>query len=228
MNGEEIIETNVPPAENIVPAEEQVPFPKTTKERSGRSKKRIILVLGGVVFATIFAILLYFYYFGVTSQKTVTGGGVEISSWQGLEKWDNLRSESSTKETVVRTLGQPVGEKQTPLGNVYTYQSDNEVFPHTVVFDKDNKVSSIFLQVPMDKQEKYSEWVAKYGQPEKEMYNSYAQFSKTYIFAQKGNAVVANEEADIIYSIHCFSPTTLQNYLSSWSEFLFEENPYKL
>ncbi len=145
-----------------------------------------------------------------------------------MSSWNNLQPGISTKKEVVDVLGPPLGEKQTQLGDTLLYQSDNEVFPHTIVFDSNEKVSSIFVQVATDEEMKFSEWIKKYGQPEKEMYNSYSLLSKTYIFSQEGIAVVANKEADLIYAIHYFKPTPLQNYLSSWGDFLSEENPYEL
>lgn len=191
----------------------QAPASVVIEPSKSPQKRTLFFTLAGLIFVTIVAgSLLGLYFF--SSRK------IKAPSWQGVKPG------VSSKEEVIKTLGTPIEEKQTPLGNTLFYQSDNPVFPHTIIFDQSDAVSSIFVQVTADDQIKFSEWLKNYGQPEKEMYNSYSEFSKTYIFPQKGVAVVANKDFDQIYSVHYFKPTILESYLSQWSNYLFEKNPY--
>lgn len=197
-----------PLGETLAPS--VVKFPKQSR------RKVLLLILIGIGFITITVSVYYFYSRNLQKAK------IEITSWH------NLKPGISTQKEVTKTLGPVIEEKQTPLGRALLYQSDNKAFPHTVILDKHGKLSSMFIQVAVDKQMKFSEWTSNYGQPEKEMYNSYSPFTKTYVFPQKGVAVVANKEVDLVYAIHYFELTSLQNYLSEWGEFLSEKNPYKL
>lgn len=176
-------------------------------------RKALFFALGALIFmAIVTGSLLGFYFFFLRK--------AQVPSWQGL------KAGISTKKEVIKTLGEPIEEKQTLLGKTLLYQSDNKAFPQTIIFNKKGVVTSIFVQAPADKPIKFSEWLKDYGQPEKEMYNSYSEFTKTYIFAKKGVAVVANKDFDQVYSVHYFKPTTLESYLSLWANYLFEENPY--
>lgn len=194
---------------------EEISTPVVTEPPKPPRRKTLFLVLGGFIFTAVVAGLLLGFYFSYSRKA-------EVPVWQGV------RPSITTKEEVIKTLGAPIKEKQTPLGNTLLYPSDNKVFPNTILFDKEDKVTSIFIQVPTNDPIKFSEWLQDYGQPKKEMYNSYSAFTKTYIFPNKGVAVVANKEADQIYSIHYFQPTNLEDYLSQWDNYLFEESPYKM
>jgi len=157
------------------------------------------------------SLLLGFYFF---FQRRI-----KVPSWQNVKP-------GNTKEEVIKALGTPMKEKQTLFGKTLLYQSDNKAFPNTILLDEKGVVQSVFIQVPADEPIKFSTWLKDYGPPEKEMYSSYSAFTKTYIFPKKGVAVVANKEADQIYSLHYFQPTSLEDYLSQWSNYLFEESPY--
>ena len=187
--------------------------PANILQSSFPRRKTLFLALAGLGFMIIATgSLLAFYFF--SSRK------VEAPSWQGIKVSIN------TKKNVINTLGTPTMAKQTLLGNTLFYQSDNQVFPHTIIFDQSDIVDSIFVQVTADDPIKFSEWLESYGPPEKEMYNSYSEFTKTYIFPQKGAAVVANKDLDQTYSVHYFKPTNLKDYLSQWGSYLLEKNPY--
>lgn len=210
-NNQSVQPTNIP--QTPLSPTEAVSVPPAAEPSKLPQRKTLFLALSVLIFMIIVACsLLGFYFF--SSRKA------EVPSWQGI------KPSLTTKEEVIKTLGTPMEEKETPLGNTLLYQSDNKTLPNTIVFDEKSVVESIFVQVPADKPIKFSEWLKDYGQPEKEMYNSYSAFTKTYIFAKKGVAVVANKEADQTYSIHYFPPTTLKDYLFQWNDYLFEENPY--
>lgn len=190
-----------------------MPTPTVIEPSKSPRRKTLFLALGGLIFTTIVTgSLLGFYFF--YSRKA------DILSWQ------SLKPGISTKREAVKVLGTPTEEKQTLLGKALLYQSDNPVFPNTLVLDEKGVVESIFVQVPVDEPIKFSEWLKDYGEPEKEMYNSYSAFTKTYISPKKGVAVVANKDFDQVYSLHYFKPTNLEDYLSRWGKYLFEENPY--
>lgn len=161
---------------------------------------------------------------------TVVGGYLVYRRWFKTEipNWTGLKPGVATEAEVVATLGNPLKKQEEELGTLLFYQSDLAVFPNTVVLDKDGVVSSMFVQVPLEKPLKFSDWKRKYGSFDKEMSNSYLEFSRTYIFPRQGVAVVANADFDRIYAIHYFSPTSLTNYLAQWRDYFFEENPYEL
>lgn len=189
------------------PTEETSGPPKVGLSRMPR-KKTLFFAFWGLVFIIVITGSLLFF-----QRRT------KAPSWQGVRP-------GNTKEEIIKVLGTPMKEEQTLLGHTLLYQSDNKAFPNTIISDEKGIVESIFVQVPADKPIKFSEWLKDYGQPEKEMYNSYSDLTKSFIFPRKGVAVVANKEADQIYSVHYFQPTNLKDYLSRYSNYLFEESPY--
>lgn len=65
---------------------------------------------------------------------------------------------------------------------------------------------------------KLSDQILKYGPAEKIIKGSkfYGYHMNTYIYAAKGFAFVANTNADEVYEVQTFTPTSLDNYLSSY------------
>lgn len=179
---------------------------------SNQIKKKGIVILGILSVVGIATFLFYNFYLKPA----------KIPSWQGLKPG------ITSKQDVIKKLGEPIEKREIPYGSAYIYPSDFEVFPNVVIFDKEEKAKTFLVSVPLDEPIKFSDLVEKYGQPEKEMYNSIAWNTKTYIFAKRGLVVVANKEVDQVFQIQYLEPTTVEKYLEEWGPNLSEENPYIL
>lgn len=120
----------------------------------------------------------------------------------------------TTKNELDNKLGQPIKIEESLNYDVYSYLSENKNWPNQIyVPKKEDKVSLIKEYFP---QEKYSQFIEKYGQPEKELYNSHSQAGfSVFVFAQKGVAITADSNSEIVLEVWYFSPTTLEDFLST-------------
>lgn len=92
-------------------------------------------------------------------------------------------------------------------------------FERTVVLGKTN--ASNYLKI--------SDQIIKYGPAEKIIRGSkfYGYFRDTYIYATRGFAFIANTNADEIFEIQLFNPTSLDNYLSKYGDDIQENKGIK-
>lgn len=85
---------------------------------------------------------------------------------------------------------------------------------HVVVFEKGKKVED-GLKLP-----KASSYFNTYGQREAEFTGSklYGKFEKTYVYAAKGFAIIANPFTDEVDSLQIFLPMSVADYLKTWGQ----------
>lgn len=207
------METNIttPPVPNIQP-----PVPQTVKAKEFTWK--IINILLGVT--AIFALFLLGGWF-ILSRLSFPPAGAD--------KWQSVVPGKTSKNELVRLLGKPGQETELFLGKGLNYDSGIKTIPNFVLIDqKTEKVKGIFLAISDQKRAKdlYQE-MEKLGNPEKVMYSRMFQFSKIYIFVSKGVSYSANEDVKMVDGIHYYQPTTLETYLSEYSSFFANENPFR-
>lgn len=212
MNNQPAQPTSIPQTPPI-PVGEHLTPPATAELPKPPRRKIIFLALGSLILTAVLVGSLIGFYF-LRKPKAPS--------------WNNLKPGVSTREDVIKVMGTPLKEQQLPYSLALFYPSDYEVFPNTIVLDQEDKVKSILIQVPPDEEIKLSGWIKQYDNPEKEMWNTYSAETKTYLFPKKGTVVVASEVADRILAIHYFIPMSLADYLSTWGQNLFEENPYEM
>ncbi|MCX6053413.1 MAG: hypothetical protein NTZ74_00575 [Chloroflexi bacterium] len=68
--------------------------------------------------------------------------------------------------------------------------------------------------------------LAEYGKPAQKTYSHYLQGSKTYIYPDRGQAIIASAEVDAVFIQQCFVPMALEEYMNSWGKSLPAEDPF--
>ncbi len=111
-----------------------------------------------------------------------------------------------------------------PNGDLkYSLDSRIETRPHQITFH--NSLAQFERVVIVDNatisgQLKLSDQILKYGPAEKVIKGSkfYGNHMDTYIYATKGFTFIANTNANEVYEIQIFTPTSLENYLDNYGE----------
>lgn len=204
--------------ENVIPLSTTV----NLQTPEGRQVKKLPwlklnIVLGVAAVLTIFLLAVWFMAvrFNLLSAQ--------------LNTWNNIIPGETTKTEVIKKLGNPLEDKIESFGQVMTYDSGIKALPNTIIYDKKTgKVVGTLVTVTDKVQaEKLYQEMLKLGKPEKVMYSTLLQFSRIYIFAQKGITYSVNEELKRVDGLHCYPPTTLTNYLSEYGKYYSEESKFQ-
>lgn len=114
------------------------------------------------------------------------------------------------------------------IGNQYLYSSVRTHRDDAIIVDKDRVLFERKIVNPnLDKFNKVSGFVKKYGEPEAKFQGSnyYGEFEDTYVYASKGIAFLVNPFSGSIDEIQSFSPTTVEEYKRLWGKDIYEEKP---
>ena len=131
----------------------------------------------------------------------------------------------TTKEEVIKNLGEPAKSKTEEGMDVLEYPSTHELMPHAV-YVKDGVVVLVGAHISEDDDFTVSEVIAKYGQPAKKTYSYYSDGALTYIYPSRGLALIADEDLDVVFEEQCFVPMSLEQYMQTWGKDLPLEDPY--
>lgn len=175
----------------------------------------VILLMLGVLAIFLFEFWSIFSRLGLSPTK--------------LSTWNNTTPGVTTKNEVVSKLGPPQQEKMEELGNLLMYDSGTQSFPNVVIYDnKSEKVLGELVSVTNETDgKKYYQEMLSLGKPEKIMFSTYQQFSKIFIFPQKGITYSVNEATKTVDAVQFYVPTSLSNYLSKYGGFFNEEDKFK-
>lgn len=181
------------------------------------SWKTVNLIIGGVAGLAILLLTVWF----LMTKFSLSSGPVKT--------WNNITPGITTKSEVVSRLGSPQQEKVEDLGNLLLYDSGTPSFPNVVISDeKSGKVLGELVSVTNETEgKKYYQEMLSLGKPEKIMFSTYQQFSKIFIFSQKGITYSTNEATKTVDAVHFYVPTTLSDYLSRYGKFYSEKDEYK-
>lgn len=137
--------------------------------------------------------------------------------------WNGIVPGSSSIQQVEKTLGQPIKIERVEGKTIYLYPSEIENWPNQIfVSEQNNKTEGVKRFFP-PKEENYSFFINKYGNPDKELFGPHSQSGfSVFVFLEKGLAIVANKKSDLVLEIWYFSPTTLEEFLASWGKNLSE------
>ncbi|MFA5776439.1 MAG: hypothetical protein WC988_02705 [Patescibacteria group bacterium] len=208
----EVVEQNID--KNLLST---ITVPLYTKQLTAPSKPKKAIVIGmGVIGTVCILIVVYFFYLAPKFKQA------SPSSWNGIKPG------VTTRESVIKKMGNPLSEKESTQGAFLQYTSEDKVFPNTVLIGQNNKVSSIFVQLSEKDNAKLSDWLKKYGKPEKEMFNYYLDGSKTYLYPNKGTTFVGVTTGDQVLSVQYYSPGSLEDYLNQWGGNFSETNPFEM
>jgi hypothetical protein len=92
--------------------------------------------------------------------------------------------------------------------NIVITQNGIVVFSRTLTELRDHKLPNL------------NEFKTVYGEPEKEIEGSryYGRIHKTYIYASRGIAIIANPYSNEIYELHNYGPMSVDQYVQTWGE----------
>lgn len=105
----------------------------------------------------------------------------------------------------------------------YEVQSTNPFRPNKIVA-KDEKAAFESIILPEVKTDipfsRISEVKKTFGEPNKDYVGSfyYGPFVSTFVYADKGFAIIGNSNTDEVYEIQQFIPTALENYVKLYGE----------
>ena len=131
----------------------------------------------------------------------------------------------TTREEVIRNLGEPAKSEMEEGMEVLEYPSAHELMPHGVYL-KDDVVVLVGAHISEEDDFTVSEVIAKYGEPAKKTYSYYSDGAFTYIYPSRGLALIVNEDLDVVFEEQCFIPMSLEEYMQTWGKDLPLENPY--
>lgn len=134
-------------------------------------------------------------------QKTVTGK----TPTQEIEKNFNILNKQPLENNKISyTIASPLNARPDQI----LTQNNLAIFERVVVVgrqEETNKISSI---------------ITRFGPAEKIFKGSkyYGDHMSTYVYASKGFTIIGNDNADEIYEIQTFIPTSVENYLKNYGE----------
>ena len=131
------------------------------------------------------------------------------------------------KADVVALLGDPTRTELDGSNEILLYPSPHPMQFNTIVF-QDQIVVLIDVIMGDEDALAFSEIKVLYGEPGQITYTNYIQGSMVYIYPDKGQAFIADENADIVYTKQCFLPMSLEDYLNTWGKDLPTEDPFIL
>lgn len=157
---------------------------------------------------------------GVTPTQTPLGSsGNPITTLSPLQKTiigTTTRQEIEQMPQITRT---PISENT----DQYNFSSEYVSRPNIIITEND--LAAFERIVTSEKSSspgfsRISELMNKFGQPEETITGSthYGRFVNTYIYANKGFAIIGNPYTDEVYEIQQFTPMSVENYRSKYGQ----------
>lgn len=131
----------------------------------------------------------------------------------------------TTRDEVINNLGEPVTSQMEEGMEALEYPSAHELMPNVVLI-KDGVVVLTGTALSVADNVTVSGIIAKYGEPDKKTYSLYAQWTLTYIYPNRGLALIVDEAQDIVFFEQCFIPMSVEEYMQTWGKDLPLEDPY--
>lgn len=171
-----------------------------------------------IVLAFVATILFVLRVFVVPNSAELLGQATPTPQPQALE-WNGIRAGQTT-----------VQDLQTKLGEKFQVnpENGNQVWitppaggpPHEV--NLENGVVGLVKDRIFSGN--ISSFREKFGNPEAELYGDHAEMGfKTYIWANRGIAVVAHQNEGLVFEVWYFKPTTLKEFYQKYGQGLTVE-----
>ena len=136
---------------------------------------------------------------------------------------NNIIAGETTKDELVKSLGQPTKIEDADNQASYFYDSTNRYRPHEVGLSE-AKVNLIKEQVVGDEKGKLSDYLKKYGEPQATVYGRHGDFAPGHFWQDVGLLVFANTNDGTIVEIWYFEHQDLQNFLNHYPELKLQED----
>jgi len=133
----------------------------------------------------------------------------------------------TNKADVVALLGDPTRTEWDGADEILLYPSPFAKQSNTIIV-QNQIVVLVDVLIGDDDALTFSAIKALYGEPSHIAYTNYLQGSMTYVYPDKGQAFIADENGDIVYTKQCFLPMSLEDYLNTWGKDLPTENPFTM
>lgn len=140
--------------------------------------------------------------------------------------WNGIQPGSTSKTKLEKELGQPIKTDQTENNYIYYYASGTNNWPNKISLNKENsQVDFIEVFFP-PKEQTYQSFVTKLGLPNLTLYGPHNEAGfQVFIFLDKGIAIIANPDSQVVLEVWYFTPTTSENFLSTWGKNLTDTLP---
>lgn len=144
----------------------------------------------------------------------------------GENTWNNITPGFTNYNQLVEKMGPPLESVETKDGFDLKYQSDFLAIPNRVVTDKDGKVQFIKEFLKYDENHLLKQYTDKYGNPDLVLTDPESGPAvEAHVFLKQGLVIIAHVNDGSVEQKWYFSPTTRQNFLSSWGKKLSDDGP---
>lgn len=131
-----------------------------------------------------------------------------------------------THRTEVITIwGEPDGTRQEGNYEALLYTSHLMGQYHTIYL-QNQVVEWVSRVLAEDDPLTWSEIKAQYGEPAHTAYSTYLEGSLIFAFPERGLDFIANPDLDAVFIQECFIPMSLDVYMSTYGDFLPQEDPF--
>ncbi len=131
----------------------------------------------------------------------------------------------TTRAEITQLMREPVTTELAEDGTEFLYyQSAVEEVPDTIQIRQD--IAEVVSALNRDAQVNLASITEKFGEPEQITYSYFSQGAYTYLYPQKGFALIGEPEGGQVYWLECFNSMSLEDYLSRLGSFLPFEDPY--
>ncbi len=184
-------------------------------------EKTSLAKISSIVKNPLFLLLMLFITIGIL--LTI---GFSLNSFKKAPFiWNGLVPGQSTKENILNNLGKPEEEKTEEGKTILKYPTTNNYRQNSLDIQND-KLSVVKEEVIGNEKGRLQDYVTKYGQPEFVGYGPYAdQYFKTFVFSNKGVAIVANPIDGVIIQIWYFQPTSVESFRSAIGKDISDKPP---
>jgi hypothetical protein len=134
-----------------------------------------------------------------------------------VPEYKNLKLGISTKDDVIKNIGEPLYINRRVNQEILNYESNNPNFNNEILV-KDNKVTFIREVVTQEDQKTISSITNKYGRPEKVLYGPRSGVGfYLYVYPEKGIAYIGHDKSGILLEIWYFVPTTYESFIINYA-----------
>jgi hypothetical protein len=142
-----------------------------------------------------------------------------ITCYKGIVPGQTKRAD------VLTQLGAPADTIQDGANEYLLFPSSYPKQFNTLTIQNDTVVL-VDMLLESDQALKFSELKLQYGPAGHVTYSNYQQGSMTYIYPDKGQAFIASEVLDLVFTKQCFVPMSVEEYMKTWGKDLPTQDPF--
>lgn len=138
--------------------------------------------------------------------------------------WQEIQPGRSDQKQLEKFLGTPLRADETNGEVIYYYPYTEQNWPTKIRVDQqNNKVKFIEAYFPPPEQD-FEYFINKFGNADKVLFGPHAQAGfSVFVYLQRGVAIVANPQSNLVLEAWYFTPTTLNQFIQLSGVNLTEE-----